>query len=279
MSVIKQFIERLKTIQSSQIKRYPYEQYECEIAFTQLCHKNGDFANEKLKQMWKDVFHQPFFELHHPTLNSIKTRAVATCKINLRVYIFFIDQEEKYPWIMLSTYDMASCIITKEGFFINERYTSNSEHDIWLRWVIPFEIKRILQENVFNENTFIFKDSPFCLDLGNERPAHYFIDSLYHYYHYLDVEKLRIRKKPLFFIPKIMNDYFIEDLEDGLINIPLRLAFGFHKLNFSFLQKESLEDFNTLVEDQDKSDKFDKIDINQKEISPLHYNSFESYNK
>lgn len=266
MNAIKTFIERLKTLESSQMKRYPYEQYECEIAFTQLCHKNGDFANEKLKQMWKDVFHQPFFELHHPTLNSIKTRAVATYKGygNSFIYTFFVDENEKYPWIMYSVHNIASSIITKEEFFINEIHLSNKDY-IWIRWTVTSEIKQMLQENVFNENTFIFKDSPFCLDLSHKRPTHYFADSLYYYY-YLNLEKFRIRKSPLFFIPKIMNDHFIEDLEDGIINISPRIGCYNGKFNFS-PQKESLEDFNSLVENQDKMDKFDKIDINQKEIS------------
>ena len=262
--IIENFIERLIQLEREKIEAYPYEQYDCELAFAQKCYHNTDFLNKDLAHMWKNIFDKPNFELHHPIYNHILTRAIMSwqpSQISLRSLTLFVDENNQYPWVLLVTYEQASAFITAEKFFLNRRYMSNNEHDRWLRWVIPQDCKKMVQERKLCSKNVYFRESPYCLNMQSERPHHYFVDSLF-WYRYLKLTN-EVWSTPLFFVAN-----FIKICKDpNAIPIPFHL--GLNEESLTFVADESIENFNTLVESQDKLDKFGKEYITPKEINNL----------
>ncbi|MCX2683300.1 hypothetical protein OQH60_05720 [Campylobacter sp. MIT 21-1685] len=264
--VIENFLTKCKNLTQHKLELYPYEEKECELALSQRCFHTGNYNSQELSAMWRKVFHSPNFELHHPFYTDILTRAVKSHNPGgLRIYTFFIDEQHKHPWIMLSSYDMGSFIITLEHYFMNKRYANNNEHDRWIRWVVPVDIKKMIEEGVLSKETFVFKDSPFMLDMSNQRPTHYFVDTLYYYY-MLCLEDFKVKKEKLFFIPRSAKLHFCED-DCGLITIPLRC--GFNQNTFEFVVKEALEEFNTLVDKEDIFDTYGVYSLDSKELLKL----------
>ncbi|MBD5165661.1 MAG: hypothetical protein HDT10_07590 [Helicobacter sp.] len=242
------------------IKLYPYEQYNCEIAFTQKCASVQDNLNPQLLAMWKNIYDQPFFEIHHPTYNEVKTRAIFTYKPNytsLRNAILFVDRNYQYPFVILNAYDFASAIITLEYFFINERYSSDSQHDIWYRWRICKDCQEMAKS--LNLDNLCFQDASYSIDMACERPAHYFQDTLYWY------QKLKlsneVQNTPLFFRLNTM------PLTNKSLCIALRLGKGDD--NYDFIVRDSLASFNHSVDTQDKLDRFDKEEITMQDLKGL----------
>lgn len=261
---VERFIERLKSLSQKDIKPYPFEKYDCEVAFIQKCAFDGDFLNPQLVEMWKRIYNKPCFELHHPTENHILTRAIQSWQppnYSLRSLTLFIDENNNYPWVLVVTYEMATSIITLEDFFINRRYLSDSQHDIWLRWRITRDCLEMVKEKNLSVENVYHKDAPYCLNIQSERPHHYFTDSLF-WFDYLGLEN-KVWDTPLFFHSKTM------EISKNTKEIPIPLHLGYHKEKLDFVTKESLESFNNLVEPQDKLDRFDKEQISESEIAKL----------
>lgn len=261
---VERFIERLKSLSQKDIKPYPFESYNCEVAFAQKCAFERDFLNQKLVEMWKSIYNKPNFELHHPTQNHIKTRAIQSWQApnhSLRSLTLFIDEDNQFPWILVVTYEMVTSIITLEDFFLNRRYLSNSQHDIWLRWRITRDCLEFVKEkNLSTENVY-HKNAPYCLNIQSERPAHYFMDSLF-WFDYLEL-KNKVWNTPLFFYSKTM------EISKNTEEIPIPLHLGYHEENYNFVSKEALLDFNRLVSPQDKLDRFDKEEITMQDLKGL----------
>lgn len=260
---VERFIERLKSLSQKDIKPYPFEKYDCEVAFAQKCAFDGDFLNPQLVEMWKRIYNKPHFELHHPTENHIQTRAIQSWQLpnSLRSLTLFIDANNQYPWVLVVTYEMVTSIIALEDFFINRRYLSNIQHDVWLRWRITRDCLEMVKERNLSVENVYYKDIPYCLNIQSERPAHYFMDSLLWYYHLkLDNE---IWETPLFF--KLRSMQFSKDVNA----IPVPLHIGYNERNYDFVTQEALQDFNSLVAPQDKLDKFDKEEITMQDLKSL----------
>ncbi|WP_104722290.1 hypothetical protein [Helicobacter mesocricetorum] len=261
---IERFIEKLKSLSQKDIKPYPFESYNCELAFTQECAFKGDFLNRKLVEMWKDIYNRPYFELHHPTQNHILTRAIQSWQPpnrSLRSLTLFIDENNQFPWVLVVTYEQATSMIIMEDFFLNRRYLSDSQHDIWLRWRITRDCLEMAKEKNLSVENVYHKDTSYCLNIQSERPHHYFTDSLF-WFDYLSL-KNKIWDTPLFFRSKTM------EISKNTREIPVPLHLGYHKEKLDFVAKESLQDFNSLVAPQDKLDRFDKEEVSESEIMEL----------
>ena len=77
------------------VQRYEHEKYNCELS--QML--SGD---KEAIDTFKEVYSKKYFELKHPFKNDIITRAVYTNILEkLGFYgIFFIDKDNKFPWIL-----------------------------------------------------------------------------------------------------------------------------------------------------------------------------------
>ncbi|MCM1225465.1 MAG: hypothetical protein NC548_64575 [Lachnospiraceae bacterium] len=266
MHNIKSFINKLQNLKNYSLEVYPFMEYDCEIAYTQKCAYNGDIENPKFASMWQEVFGGDNFELHHPTYNHIKTRAIESWRPNeqsLRGLILFIDKDNLYPWVLLVTYEMATFVITLEKFYINGRYMSNSDHDRWLRWRVCQDCLEMVRTKNLNAQNVRFRESPYCLNMQSERPHHYFTDAL-SWYHHLGLKNKIQKSNFLFFKQRCMK---FADNDEGFLSIPLRL--GYNKRNFDYVREEALKDFNFVVADTDKLDRFDKTEITAQEIENL----------
>ncbi|HHW4162948.1 TPA: hypothetical protein ACUVF9_000613 [Campylobacter coli] len=244
MRKIIDFINKLSNWESNfKIYDYDEDKYSCEIA---ELYKLG-FKDEKaltnediqyIKNKWKQKFQAEYFELQHPIINSIKTRAVAnfsywntTIKGN---YVFMIDEKHCFPWIFLQAYNAFDVLLTQQGIFIrNIGEDIKNDNFIRLRYLSK-DIKNIKPTDV------IFQEKKFKCLLNTPRPYHYFMEDLPSL---IFMECLNTNTKS-FFIPK-----YCKQIEENSVDIyPNIFAYlpNFHSKiilsAFSYIINESLEE-------------------------------------
>lgn len=265
---VERFIERLKDYKNFEVKEYECEKYNCEISTLLQNARNNDYSKECL-EIWKKVYSNKFFELKHPIYNSITTRAIANfLHPNFHInYILFADMEENHLWLTLQLHGIADCFITEDTIYIEPFITQ------WgFRSAVLGRIGQLL--NFVEWDTFArlsFADIPFGLCFDNVRPYHAFGDDVFWFYK-LSMEQTHkeIWNVRSFFISKTLQTS--RQPNKDYVYIAPRLypnADLFAVANV--IVSESLQSFNSLVEPQDKLDRFDKEQISESEIAKLSY--------
>lgn len=292
LNMILNFLDRLKKWSDNfKIEDYKYDEYQCEISdffkysISKVKYENSKNPDFKLKinnfegseqfiLFWRKKFSQEYFELQHPIHNNIKTKAICNfpADINNRRfgnYILFVDEDNKYPWIVLQVYEFFQLLITQEGIYHSplsfEWFRKDANGGICGRLprTINFHYNEIL-------NNFFYKDIKFAWRLDKFRPFHYFVECLPGLW-------LQHLKKPYlpksFFIPKFLDKSLKADSANYIGVYP---NFCFTPLDRQAkdladknIVDEFLNDFNILVDFQDKLDKFDKEYISPQEINAL----------
>lgn len=271
---IREFVERLKDIRNNFIqKEYDYKAYNTEIAHYMTLAKDTS-KQQELLAFCKKIFENQYFELHHPEKSSILTRAVYSTAVDYSMVwygncVFFTDKHNKNPWVLIQIYEFFQAIITENYFFYSslsfEWFRKDANGGICGRLprTINFHYNEIL-------NNFFYKDIKFAWRLDKFRPFHYFVECLPGLW-------LQHLKKPYlpksFFIPKFLDKSLKADSANYIGVYP---NFCFTPLDRQAkdladknIVDEFLNDFNILVDFQDKLDKFDKEYISPQEINAL----------
>ncbi len=160
---IQEFVEKLKDWKNNfPIQEYDYTKYDCEVANIAKWQKENNI--NELINFWNEKCKNDYFELKHPVYNDVITRAVNNYFDNgVRNYVFMIDKNNKYPWILLQdSHLINSCILPNKIFKI---------FSYWNFWGNLDEIRNILLEN---DKNFFYNAFPFAFLLGNSLPQHYF---------------------------------------------------------------------------------------------------------
>ncbi|EGK8048432.1 hypothetical protein IO386_000602 [Campylobacter lari] len=205
MKEIKVFLDKLQLWDKYfQITDYQYDKYDCEISdfFKMSLEVQKDKLDfSELLEYWRNIFSKDYFELHHPIYNNIKTRAIKnffapTQYPRFSNYIFFVDENNKHPWILCQVYDFFQFLVTEKGIFSNpisnKTMAKESIRDIER---LPLAIKEfIILDDLF------YKNIKFGWLLRKNRPAHHFYEDIPSYYA-LDIKK-PVYKENSFFTPK-----------------------------------------------------------------------------
>ncbi len=160
---IQEFVEKLKDWKNNfPIQEYDYTKYDCEVANIAKWQKENNI--NELINFWNEKCKNDYFELKHPVYNDVITRAVNNYFDNgVRNYVFMIDKNNKYPWILFQdSHLINSCILPNKIFKI---------FSYWNFWGNLDEIRNILLEN---DKNFFIMAFPFAFLLGNSLPQHYF---------------------------------------------------------------------------------------------------------
>ncbi|MBR2917696.1 MAG: hypothetical protein IKC25_03030, partial [Campylobacter sp.] len=225
------------------VQKYDITKYNCE-----LVDLSADIKT--MTNTFTEVFSKEYFELKHPIYNNVLTRAVDSKFSYGRsriCYIFFIDKENKFPWISCGIYGLGELIITDKGFFsIIDGVCGFSQniHHKWLKYICANDLYKILLNYPY-ENYF-FKQIKFGIHLANNRPYHHFYDSLSWIY-LLNIKNKKCFNKS-FFIPRKHNMELINDSKDTklvFIDPKLRHLYTKHteyvRDMTNFVYKEAIE--------------------------------------
>ena len=198
----------IKGLYLSTCKAYPYEEYDCEIALLHQCSFERDIDNPQLKQTFKKIFAREYLELHHPIHTNVLTRAVLSID-NHQVkkqngsrynsFVFFIDENNSYPWILVNENMFARIIITAENLFLAKDLFGIQNFAKWILWAALTEIPKIAQN--LKAEDLKFCDKKFAINLGIKRPYHFFKDDLYWFYK-LGLQDCNVLETPMFFKTK-----------------------------------------------------------------------------
>lgn len=164
---IKKFIDNLNDWEKNlTVKKFKNESVD---EFSNLANMQINSNLPGLLDIWERKLKQKYFELPHPELPEINTRAVYNLRDGMSNLIFMIDQENKYPWILGQCFNMLDYIVTM-------RY-------IVRIGVFEFPILKSLQVfSTLNVEQLQFKSIEFGFTLGQARPFHYFYDHLKNFY-------------------------------------------------------------------------------------------------
>ncbi len=193
----------IKGLDLSTCKAYPYEEYDCEIALLHQCSFERDIDNPQLRQTFKEIFAKEYLELHHPIHTDVLTRAVLSINNkliqnggNYNSFVFFIDEDNMYPWILVNENMFARLIITLENLFLARDLFGIPNFTKWILWATLTEIPKIARS--IKAEDLKFCDKKFAINLAIGRPYHFFKDDLYWFYK-LNLQDCNVLKTPMFF--------------------------------------------------------------------------------
>lgn len=223
----------IKGLDLSTCKAYPYEEYSCEIALLHQCSFEGDKDNVRLSQTFKEIFAKEYLELTHPIHTHILTRAVLSFNNPLvqngggyNSFVFFIDESNQYPWILVNENMFARILITPENLFLAKDLFKAQDFAKWILWATLAEIPKIAQN--LKAEDLKFCNRKFAINLGNTRPHHFFLDDLWWFYQ-LNLEKCKVMRTPMFFKGKKVQN-FVD--EESRLAIRPSLIIGSKKIDF-----------------------------------------------
>ena len=224
MNAIQQFLDKLKTpnksfgikgLDLSTCKAYPYEKYSCEIALLHQCSFEGDRDNVRLSQTFQEIFAKEYLELTHPIHTHILTRAVLGFNNPLvqngggyNSFVFFIDESNQYPWILVNENMFARILITPENLFLAKDLFGVQDFAKWILWAALAEIPKIARN--LKAEDLKFCNKKFAINLGITRPYHFFRDDLYWFYK-LNLQDCNVLNTPMFFKTKEMKNIVQEE--------------------------------------------------------------------
>ena len=249
---IADFVKSLKDLDDKpKTIHYDYSKYNCEIA--EFVEAQVEFDVEKCLEFYRKQENNQFFEIKHPIYNDIKTRAIYSSIKEAQAiqyeFLFFIDQNNQYPWILLSSIDSPTYAITSDGIF----------HITHIETLGVFRlnfIKNWICEILENIELF-FKDITWGYNLQDPFPLHYFYENLC--YFYLLKTNKNIADTPSFFIPKkyvnkkTNNEVYIipKCFGNQYIQVPSWYVVNMGKEVY----QESMQDFDEIV--QKDNEKYD----------------------
>ncbi len=229
--MVLQFLDRLKKWQDNfKIENYKYNEYQCEIAdffkysVTKQKYKNSKNPYFKLEisslndgkqliESWKSIFKQQYFELLHPIRNNIKTRAICDFPADVNNkrfgnYILFVDKDNKYPWLVLQTYEFFQLIITTDGIYHSPLSSEWEKNDIN---VYTLRDLKLCVEYCIKRKNIKYSNIQFGWKLDKCRPGHYFMEDLASLYA-LNISKNMVCDKSFYIPSKLIKSIDLEQV-------------------------------------------------------------------
>ncbi|ENE1726567.1 hypothetical protein ABM319_000929 [Campylobacter coli] len=234
---IQEFIEKLKDWKNNfPIQEYDYTKYDCEVANIAKWQKENNI--NELINFWNEKIKEEYFELKHPIYNDVVTMAVSSYFDNyISNYIFMIDKDNKYPWILIQISNSINAIITLTHFYIVRQQWDNQIYYLGIF-------------NQINKNMQFkpYKHTGFSILLSSSRPGHYFVENM----KLFEVIHFKKNISNSYFIPK----YLKKSVKEYNINdVFIAMRIGFFADCYKQVLQESLEDYHILTDkDQLKQD-------------------------
>ncbi|WP_236847573.1 hypothetical protein [Campylobacter sp. P0109] len=178
---IKEFIDSLKHINNFEhIDGYDFNKYPCEMSLIKEMLAKVDYQG--ILDFWKNKISNSYganFEIKHPLYTNVITRAVYNINyVKMINYIFFIDKDNKFPWIMAQMSHIAQVIILPGKIIYIQDFWGNKVCD-WCK----------VRGNIFTSidiSKLTYKNIPWGFTLFNCRPMHFFY---YQYFTFMDIIK------------------------------------------------------------------------------------------
>ncbi|ECQ7086498.1 TPA: hypothetical protein ACHDRY_001226 [Campylobacter jejuni] len=257
------FMEKLKDWKNNfTIECYDYARYNCELAeLVNLCN-NADKYSEldiiKVRNFWSYKMSGEFFELQHPELNHITTRAVFNALLYKNTIwgncVFMVDKDNNFPWLLIQMYHLNTCMITQNGIFTS--YFTHREELGLINCFVQY-----FYESKHSYDLLQYRNVSFGISLNIPRPFHYFEHLSSFLFLFEKNKTLRVFDKS-FFIPKEVikskseKDVAIYSAIFGRMNcIQSRL---FEQM-INYIIKESFQDYYILVDKNKLNYKYDLI--------------------
>ncbi|WP_243708216.1 hypothetical protein [Campylobacter volucris] len=181
------------------LKNYPSDAYNCEISYLAKNQKEcNDAKFNNIIKFWNNKCSNKYFELTHPFLNKINTRATVNYFNNDINFIFFIDKNNKHPWILIQMACLVDYIIVDNTLF-----------DVCSFWDCKSTLKFFYDFYQKNKNIFLYKDIEFGFTLKRDRPYHWFFN-LYNSFNEIDLQNKKILNKDYFFLFNEHKDRLID---------------------------------------------------------------------
>lgn len=141
---------------------------------------------ESIIEFWKKIIIEDFFELSHPVLFDIKTRAVLNIQYGLANFILMVDEDYEHPWILAQTESVVDVIISKDKIF---KISKAAHRAIWphVHKMSKLDITKLNYNISFSG--FLFNQI---------RPYHFFYDHLRNFYSIGGIEVLKKYKKKIY---------------------------------------------------------------------------------
>ncbi|HEB9338633.1 TPA: hypothetical protein RZK48_001641, partial [Campylobacter coli] len=225
------FLDKLtKWPDNFKIEDYKYDEYQCEISdffkysVFKLKYKNSKNPDSKLEisafnddeqfiRLWRNVFQNQYFELLHPIHNNIKTRAICNFPADINNkrfgnYILFIDEYNKYPWIVLQVYEFFQLIITMDGIYQSPLSSKWEKSDIN---VCTLRDLKLSVEYCIKKKKIEYGNIQFGWKLDKCRPGHYFMEDLASLYA-LNISKNMVCDKSFYIPQKLIQSTDLEQV-------------------------------------------------------------------
>lgn len=269
MNGIENFIHKLAKWRDSFTPiQYDYQQYDCEIAtlFNLYLHDTEALINFA-SQLYNQAIISKSFSLKHPFKNDVicyATHSFAPKDIRWGKdtpayvnFIFMVDKENKFPFLILQIHHFFDYILVEDCLISLQSYEDN-------RGRFNDCYACLSKESI--SNLMFFKEKPFAFSLEQWRPAHYFLEILPAMYeiHKLQSLTLNIVEKG-FFVPKS----FTRRTEE---KYPIKIRpviCPIKTYQTSEIVRESLEEFNVLVAQEDINDKYNQMRIDSIKLAKL----------
>lgn len=147
----------------------------------------GDF--EGLVDFWKNKQKEHYFELKHPLIKGVRSRAVKSLfAYNLNNFVFMVDEKEEHPWIFIQDSELVGVVICDDYIFVSP-YKMTKHLNVCMDYLAD------LQE----WQDYNYKDIAWEFGLKCNRPGHFFFTYMPAL---LAIKSSKaVENTPMFFVP------------------------------------------------------------------------------
>ncbi|WP_153186214.1 hypothetical protein, partial [Campylobacter jejuni] len=222
--MIDNFIKNLKNYNTliENKEQYDYTIYKGEISNIRKSFLNNDI--QFFINFWNSKNKCKYFEMQHPLLDHITTRAVFSTQFGTANFIFMIDVDNQYPWIIGQCQSLVDSVIVDDKLYI---ISTVMQVDLF---------KQIYNLSMLDANNLKFRDIEFGYILSQNRPFHHFYDQLRYFYN-MDKPK-KILNNNSFFIP----NHALKTSEDLVYFFPSGICVNQVSSRISYAKKNFIAD-------------------------------------
>ncbi|ECQ7482044.1 hypothetical protein F0F44_08445 [Campylobacter coli] len=203
-------------------EQYDYVTYKGEISNIRKSFLNNDI--QFFVNFWNSKNKCKYFEIQHPLLNHITTRAVFSTQFGTANFIFMIDVDNQHPWIIGQCQSLVDSIIVGDKLYI---ISTVMQVDLF---------KQIHNLSKLNVSNLKFRDIEFGYILSQNRPFHHFYDQLRYFYFMKNPKP--IFNNDSFFVP----NHALKTSENLVYFFPSGICVGQISSRILYAKKNSIAD-------------------------------------
>ncbi|HEB9429236.1 TPA: hypothetical protein RZK49_001627, partial [Campylobacter coli] len=227
---------------------YDYKIYKGEIADIREAYINNNI--QYFVNFWNCKNKNKHFEMQHPLLNHIITRAIFSVQFGAANFILMLDENNQYPWIIGQCQSLVDSIIVDDKLYV---ISTVMQVDLF---------KQIHRLSEISTSSLKYKDINFGYLLSQNRPFHHFYDQL-RYFYYMDKPK-KIFDNKSFFIP----NHALKTSEDLVYFFPSGICANQVSSRVSYAKKTFLSD--VLDDNLEKNLLLDSL-ASRQHVDDVHY--------